>query len=256
MDHPDDPGGATNLGITQETLARYRGRKVSKSEVRALDRETAHDIYRRFYWDTLNCDELPAGLDLAVFDCGVNQGTRRAARFLQIALKVRVDGVIGPVTLRTTSEATSSVLLSEFMALRMRAYGRLSTLFRTFGLGWSRRLMATHSTALGLLHSAKNGAARISAACSNENSKPQDHSKESIMSFIIDRLREPSSFAGIAAFLAGVGIFGLSENEWNQVFAAVAAVAGVIAIFMRDGGAPTKTEIEKSDPASEASDRN
>lgn len=66
------------------------------------------------------------------------------------------------------------------------------------------------------------------------------------MTFILDRLREPSTFAGVAAFLAGVGIFGLSENEWNQIFGAVASVAGVVAVFMRDSGSPEPAQPQGS----------
>ena len=66
------------------------------------------------------------------------------------------------------------------------------------------------------------------------------------MSFIFDRLREPSTFAGVAAFLAGVGLFGLSENEWNQIFGAVASVAGVVAMFMRDSGSSEPAQAQGS----------
>jgi hypothetical protein len=52
------------------------------------------------------------------------------------------------------------------------------------------------------------------------------------MDFILQRLREPSTYAGIAAFLAGFGLLGLTEQDWNQVFGAVAAVAAVVAIFI------------------------
>lgn len=54
------------------------------------------------------------------------------------------------------------------------------------------------------------------------------------MDFIIQRLREPSTYAGIAAFLAGFGLLGLTEQDWNQVFGAVAAIAAVIAIFIKE----------------------
>lgn len=233
VDHPDDPGGATNLGITRATLAAYRGRPVSKGEVRALGHETARAIYRRQYWDTLRCDEMPAGIDLALFDSGVNQGTARASRLLQTALKVGVDGIIGPVTLGAVQKAEPLGLLNEFMALRMQAYGRLSRLFRTFGLGWSRRLMASHSAAQALIRTdAGNAATRLEP---HDIDQPQRERETFSMTFILDRLREPSTYAGIAAFLAGIGVFGLSENEWDQVFGAVASVVGVIAMLMRDG---------------------
>jgi lysozyme family protein len=152
-DHPSDPGGATKYGITHAVLAQHRGASVTKADVKALTQMEAAEIYRRRYWDTASCAALPAGLDLAVFDCGVNQGVGRATRLLQEALKVKADGVIGPKTLAAIASAPPRDLLAEFMARRMRAYGLLGNLFRTFGLGWSRRLIATHAEALTLLGS-------------------------------------------------------------------------------------------------------
>jgi len=54
------------------------------------------------------------------------------------------------------------------------------------------------------------------------------------MDFIIKRLQEPSTYAGIAAFLTGFGLLGLTEHDWNQIFGAFAAIAGVVAIFVRE----------------------
>jgi lysozyme family protein len=149
-DHPSDPGGATNLGITRSVLAAWRGREVSKPEVKSLKVEEAAAIYRAKYWDVVWCDSLPSGLDLAVFDCAVNQGVGRAARFLQQAVGTTVDGKIGPKTMAAVNAAEPGPLLIEFMARRMNAYGLLQSLFRVFGLGWSRRLMSTHLAALEL----------------------------------------------------------------------------------------------------------
>ena len=94
-DDARDPGGATKYGITQATLSNFRGYSASKQEVRDLTREEAEKIYRKNYWDACRCDDLPAGIDLLVFDCAVNQGTKRAAKFLQQAANVAADGVIG-----------------------------------------------------------------------------------------------------------------------------------------------------------------
>ncbi len=55
------------------------------------------------------------------------------------------------------------------------------------------------------------------------------------MRFILDRLREPSTYAGVAALFAGLGIFGLSENDWNQVFGALTSFAGIAAILLGEG---------------------
>lgn len=150
VDHPLDPGGATNKGITKATLERFRGRPVSKAEVRALgDREVA-EIYRRFYWDQIHGDRLPSGLDLAVFDCAVNQGVGRAKTYLVLAAKLQRKGLTLAKLLTTLRNSDQRAILLEFMALRMRHYGLLRRLFPTFGLGWSRRLMATLAAALAL----------------------------------------------------------------------------------------------------------
>lgn len=153
--HPLDPGGATNLGITQKTLARFRGRAVTKADVRALTQSEAAAIYRRYYWDAVSCDLMPNGIDVAVFDCAVNQGQARAKKLLQQAAKVATDGVLGPKTLGAVKVAKPDALLVEFMALRMRHYGLLHRLFPTFGLGWSRRLMATVAAAFLLIRTAE-----------------------------------------------------------------------------------------------------
>jgi len=152
-DHPKDPGGATNRGITKAVLARFRGRPVSKSDVRSLTKKEAASIYQRFYWEPVACGQLPPGIDLAVFDCAVNQGVGRASRFLQQAAKVRADGKVGPLTLAAIRSAKPDSVLGEFMARRMLSYGLLQRLFTVFGLGWSRRLVATHAAALALLAS-------------------------------------------------------------------------------------------------------
>lgn len=154
-DHPSDPGGATNLGITHAVLAEWRGASVSKQDVRELSLAEATQIYRKRYWLPIHGDELPAGIDLAAFDCAVNQGVGRAAQLLQGAASVKVDGQIGPMTMAAIGAAPRQRLLDEFVARRMRAYASLTTLFRTFGLGWSRRLIACHGAALELLSTRK-----------------------------------------------------------------------------------------------------
>ena len=153
--HPNDPGGATKYGITIGVLGEWRGRVASVDDVKALTKSEAAEIYRARYWNACRCDDLPAGVSYAVFDCAVNQGVGRAARFLQQSCGVAVDGFIGPVTIAAARAADPGLLLSEFSARRMHAYGNLASLFRTFGLGWSRRLLTAHSFALADLSRGK-----------------------------------------------------------------------------------------------------
>src|SRR3954454_10905388 len=145
-DHPADPGGATNLGITRATLARVRGRPVTVDEVRALTPREAAAIYRRFYWDPVKGDELPPGVDHAVFDCAVNAGVARAAKLLQRVLRTPDDGVIGPGTLAALATAAPGETIGRFSRERLSFLQRLPT-WSTFGRGWNTRLAAVEREA-------------------------------------------------------------------------------------------------------------
>lgn len=151
VDHPDDPGGATNMGITRKTLARWR--RVSpwsalpKSEVAALSREEAAAIYRALYWSATKAGSMPAGLDLALFDLAVNSGVDRALRMLQTVLGVAADGVVGPVTLAALENADVAKTINALCDRRLGFLGRLKT-FATFGRGWTRRVAAVRAAAL------------------------------------------------------------------------------------------------------------
>ncbi|MCA0405270.1 MAG: glycoside hydrolase family 108 protein [Proteobacteria bacterium] len=140
-DHPADPGGATNMGITRTALAAWRGQPVSKAEVRALTRAEAGQIYRARYWNAVRGDDLPAGLDLAVFDCAVNSGPSRAVRLLQRALRVAEDGRLGPATLASLVTMPPDEVISRLCALRGAFLRGLPT-YPVFGRGWSARLNA------------------------------------------------------------------------------------------------------------------
>ena len=145
-DHPNDPGGATNFGITIATLRRWRAPQlVAEEDVRSLTRAEAAEIYRANYWDLCRCEELPDAVAIAVFDSAVNHGPTRARRLLQTAAGVEADGIFGPVTMRAVVTAEPAALLDELMARRAVHYARLS---RTFHLGWYRRLMDVHRRAL------------------------------------------------------------------------------------------------------------
>ncbi|MGP1274039.1 MAG: glycoside hydrolase family 108 protein [Caulobacterales bacterium] len=147
VEHADDPGGATNMGITHITLAGWRGQAVTRADVAALTRSEVTAIYKARFWDPCRCEAMPEPVAVMVFDGAVNHGAARAARLLQQALGVAIDGRIGPVTLAAARAAETSSLLTEFAARRMVLYAGLDH-FRTFGLGWSRRLMGTLAATL------------------------------------------------------------------------------------------------------------
>lgn len=150
VDHPDDPGGATNMGITHRTLAAWRGvERCTRDEVRALTVEEAKEIYRANYWNALNCDQLPAGVDLVTFDFGVNAGVGRSARMLQRILSVAADGQIGPITVGAAQRSDAAWIVERFSEDRLGYYRALRH-WATFGRGWSRRTSETREAALAM----------------------------------------------------------------------------------------------------------
>jgi Glycosyl hydrolase 108 len=147
VDHPQDPGGATNRGITFATLKAWRDQPITKQDVKDLTVEEAKDIYYANYWNALRCDELPDGVDLVVFDFGVNAGVGRAAKTLQRSVGAGDDGVIGPVTIGAVQKFKADDTVRKFSDRRREFYRNLKT-FGTFGKGWMARVQEVENAAL------------------------------------------------------------------------------------------------------------
>ena len=150
VNHPKDPGGETNLGVTKRVYQEHGGTKDMKD----LLVEDVAPIYKKGYWDKMKGDELPGGLDLCVFDFGVNAGPGRAAKFLQQMIGTTVDGGIGPNTLAKLEEYIREngehEAVKKYQEMRQKYYESLST-FATFGKGWTRRVEETTKLALDLI---------------------------------------------------------------------------------------------------------
>ena len=143
VDHPKDPGGATNMGITHKTLAAHRGvKKVTKAEVRALTKKEAREIYRKSYWNAIRGDELPDGLDAVTMDAAVNSGVSRGSKWLQSAIGVRQDGRVGPKTLEKAHGVDLAKAVDAACDKRLAFLKGLPT-WKTFGKGWDRRVRET-----------------------------------------------------------------------------------------------------------------
>lgn len=147
VDDAQDPGGWTNLGITQATLSAFLGRPATVAELKALTPATAAPIYLANYWNPCRCDDLPPGVDYAVFDPACNSGPGHAARFLQEAVGVQADGSIGPQTLAAVNRIAPKLIISAIRAKREAFYRSLPT-FDHFGKGWLTRLAEVTSQAL------------------------------------------------------------------------------------------------------------
>jgi hypothetical protein len=138
-DRPDDPGGATNFGITQRTLEAFLGHQVTVNDVRDLSGNTAIEIYRANYWNQMRCGDLPSGVDLMVFDYGVNSGPATAVKALQGLVGVTQDGAIGKITLAAVAKIAPLTLVDGLARQRLAFLRGLSD-FPTFGAGWTKRV--------------------------------------------------------------------------------------------------------------------
>ena len=139
VNHPSDPGGMTNLGVTKRVWEEWTGKPATEADMRGLTIEMVTPLYKKRFWDAIRGDDLPSGVDLCVFDCAVNAGVGRASRFLQQAVGVVADGAIGPKTLEAVTKMSADELIEKFCDLRESHYKSLST-FNVFGKGWMRRL--------------------------------------------------------------------------------------------------------------------
>ena len=150
VNHPKDPGGETNLGVTKRVYEEWGGTKDMKD----LTVEDVAPIYQENYWNRVRGDDLPAGLDLCVFDFGVNAGTGRSAKFLQRLVGTTVDGGIGPATIGAVNAYVQiegiEATIEAFQNSRQEYYESLST-FETFGRGWTRRVEEVTETALSMI---------------------------------------------------------------------------------------------------------
>jgi lysozyme family protein len=237
-DHPRDPGGATNLGITRATLAAARGRPVTKAEVACLTRVEAAAIYRKNYWNAVRGDGLPSGLDAVLFDHAVNSGSGTAIRMLQRALGIAADGRMGASTLRAAATADPREMISQLCRARLASLARLKT-FSTFGKGWTRRIAEIERRALALVERDR-AQSRVPAAA-----RPAALIEESLMSATAATIDSKpfwasqtiwSSIAVIGSSVAGALLAWRSNDMASFGASLTALLGGVNAIVGRYRG--------------------
>jgi len=141
VNHPRDPGGETNMGISK--------RSYPNEDIRNMTKARAGAIYRRDFWDKVKCDDLPMGVDLVVFDAAVNSGPSRSAKWLQSACDVRQDGVVGPNTVKAANMLSTVNVINRALMHRLAFLQSLAT-WATFGRGWQSRVDNIRRAALDM----------------------------------------------------------------------------------------------------------
>lgn len=223
VDHPSDPGGATNMGITHRTLAAWRKvPSVTKQQVRELTRQEALAIYEAQYWRTSGADRLPEGLDYAVFDYAVNSGPARAVKDLQRVVGVTADGIMGAQTLAAV-DRYGAVRAIEGLTDRRMAFLRGLSTFGTFGRGWTRRVedvaAKAGKLAVGVPHVVHAEPAPAPAKAPPERPSVTD-----------TLVKDAGGLSGIAAAVAA--LFGAIADQPILQVAAVALVAVLVWRFV------------------------
>jgi lysozyme family protein len=146
VDHPADPGGRTNRGVTQKVYDRWRrSHGLALRDVKLIDDAEVAAIYQSGYWIPPRCDLLKRQLDLVQFDTAVNMGVGRAVRFLQQTLDCGVDGDFGPATERALAASDAGETMAKYCDVRETYYRRLAQSkpqLKVFLKGWLNRLNA------------------------------------------------------------------------------------------------------------------
>ena len=139
VNHPKDPGGMTNLGVTKAVWDAHTGKDASEADMRALTQVAVQPVYKARYWDAIHGDDLPHGVDYCLFDCAVNSGPGRAVKLAQYVLHQKVDGSLGKNTLAAINAADPVELIEDYSQRRLDFLKSLPT-WPTFGTGWGKRV--------------------------------------------------------------------------------------------------------------------
>jgi len=235
VNHPRDPGGATNKGITWRTYAAWRrSRNLEPQSVKLITDEEVAAIYKQQYWDAVRADDLPAGLDYAVFDFAVNSGPARATKFLQRILGVQADGNIGVLTLRAANSHRNVEIVIKQLCDNRLAWLRKLSHFNTFGKGWTRRVTEVKAKAVAMAHSTLS--APVSAPQATTAAQGKAEGLQTATATAKDVLSDPRCLAGLigaSAPFAGV----LSNSlilQYAAAFIAVAVVGFVLYLIFKE----------------------
>jgi lysozyme family protein len=224
VNHPKDPGGATNRGVTQRVYDDYlKSRHQSSKSVKDITSGEVEAIYRQKYWNLIKGDSLPAGVSYVVFDGAVNSGVSQSAKWLQRALGVNADGVIGPATIEAVNSLHDHDALIDRILDRRLAFLKALKTWPTFGKGWAARVDGVRRTGKAW---ARNTAEPAVGFIAEGNAK----------GFLSDAKAPPSSAPGDAAAGGGTITAALAQAQSELMpFATIDFVAKTVAVMTTIG---------------------
>lgn len=235
VDHPKDPGGATNLGITFRTLQAWRGKPITKQDVKNLTKSEAQNIYKSEYWNTIRGDKLPAGIDYGTLDYGINSGPSRAVKELQKIVGVSPDGIVGAQTLAAIQKFSITKLIDLYCDARIKFLRGLPT-FKTFGKGWLARVERVRKRSKSLVGNSTSEAPKASPQppVSQPMPIPAPKARESEES-LAQKLKKPESWGPLSGLVAGFSgmLSGTGPIQWVFGFAMLVGVLIGVYYFIK-----------------------
>lgn len=223
VNHPRDPGGATNMGVTQRTYDTFRDRRGQpRRSVRGVSDAEVEMVYRQQYWSPIRADDLPSGVAYCVFDAAVNSGPGRAVRWLQQVIGAKVDGIVGNETLSLAAKMKPQTVINKFCDKRLAFVRRLSH-YDAFGRGWERRISEVRDQSLAWAENRKipEGKAEAPGKADGE---------ARVTEVIKDAVKDPASLAPFAGLFGSAAtlVSGSGPVQWAIAAALVmGAAAGI-----------------------------
>lgn len=209
VNHPKDPGGATNFGITQRVYDAYRrDRGLAARSVKQITSDEVAAIYRTQYADKIRYDDLPAGVDYATLDGSVNSGVSRGAKWLQSALGVSSDGKVGTATISAALKADAIHTVKSMCAKRM-SFLRGLTIFSTFGKGWTSRVARVEAESVSMAMEARGISAKSLPIALNTEAKHADAASKSA--------KNAATASATGAAGGATGTTASSSGDWSNL---------------------------------------
>lgn len=217
--HPADPGGPTNFGITIYDYRKYVKPGATAADVKAMTLAEAKSIYRSKYWAAQRCDELPAGVDYAVFDYGVNCGIGRSGKVLRRVLKLPDNtSVVSDAVIAAAVQGDAKAEIGAIDAERLRFLQGLRT-WSVFGAGWGRRVAEVNGAALAMAAGADHASIPMPTAASSA-----DRADKGVVPVA------KSAQQGAAGAIAAAGAAAVHQAHASGVRPAVIAVIVIVAL--------------------------